>query len=235
MAHTQLLLDIYQAMLTQLGPSGWWPGETPFEIAVGAILTQNTTWKNVEKAIANLKSSQALSPHRMHELLESPPKAASPHFHNALAECIRPAGYYNVKAKRLAALLNWLAPHGDDAFGELKKQGVTELRPSLLAVKGVGPETADSILLYALNKPTFVVDAYTHRIFHRHAIIPEDILYEELRALFMDSLEPEVPFFNEYHALLVRTGKEWCHKRTPDCASCPLRHFLENSVGSMEH
>lgn len=230
MARERLLLDMYQAMLSRLGPSNWWPGDSPFEIAVGAILTQNTNWGNVEKAIANLKEHNALSPQGLRGLLDQPASVADSPFHSLLAELIRPAGYYNIKAKRLGAFLRWLQDTADDDMESLQHHDLYSLRESILSVKGVGPETADAILLYAANHPTFVVDAYTHRMLHRHAMVEEEISYEELRNIFMHSLDADVSLFNEYHALIVRVGKEWCHKKNPNCADCPLGPFLEGEV-----
>lgn len=210
------LTAMYDAMLDALGPSGWWPGETPFEIAVGAILTQNTNWKNVEKAIANLREAGALDARVMDAL---PP--------DRLAELVRPSGSFRVKAGRLKNLLALLRDECGYAVTALAGRELDELRPLLLSVKGVGPETADSILLYALDKPTFVVDAYTRRILGRHALIPEDIGYEELRAFYMDVLPEDAALYAEYHALIVRVGKHYCRKRVPLCAQCPLCPFLE--------
>jgi endonuclease III related protein len=209
------LPELYQRLWDQLGPQGWWPGETPFEVAVGAILTQNTNWNNVARAIAALKEEGLLSPDELHQLPES-----------ELARLIRPAGYYNVKARRLKNFLEFLAGDYGNSMTELAAGELADLRPALLSIKGVGPETADSILLYALNKPTFVVDAYTFRILHRHGLAPEPCAYEELRQLFMDHLPPGVDLYQEYHALLVRLGKEWCRPR-PRCADCPLAGWPE--------
>ncbi len=210
-----LLLDIYDTLFDALGPSGWWPGDTPFEVAVGAVLTQNTTWTNVERAIGNLKAADALDGPTLWALPEE-----------RLAELIRPAGYFRLKAKRLRAFLAFLKEECDFVVEGLAGRDLAELRGALLGVKGVGPETADSILLYALGRPTFVVDAYTRRVCSRHGLVPEDVGYEELRALFMDRLEPDPALFNEYHALLVRVAKDWCRKREGRCDVCPLRGFL---------
>lgn len=211
-----LLLSMYQAMLDQLEPSSWWPAETPFEMAVGAILTQNTNWKNVEKAIGNLKAANALSPAAM---------AALPA--DELAELIRPSGYFRMKAQRLKGLVAFIKEHADGELESLAGRGLDELRPLILSVKGVGPETADSILLYALGEPTFVVDAYTRRILSRHGLLPEDTHYEEVREFFMDVLDPDPALFNEYHALIVRVAKDYCLKKAPRCEGCPLKEFLD--------
>jgi endonuclease-3 related protein len=204
------LNDLYQRLFARFGPQGWWPGETPLETAVGAMLTQNTNWTNASKAIANLKEAGLLSLEGLRSL--------SP---DQLAEFIRPAGYYNLKARRLGALLDFLAQDlgGDPAA--LADLPLAEARRALLGVKGVGPETADSILLYAAGLPVFVVDAYTFRILGRHDLAPEGMTYDEMQACFMDHLPREAGLFNEYHALLVRLGKEFCKKGSPRCKECP--------------
>jgi len=216
MKRQQLLLAMHDAMLTALGPSGWWPGDTPFEVAVGAVLTQNTNWKNVEKAMTNLRAAGALEARAM--------DALSP---GRLAELVRPSGSFNVKAARLRSLLDLLRDEADYDITALAGRGLDALRPLLLSVRGIGPETADSILLYALGEPTFVVDAYTRRILGRHALIPEDAHYDEVREFFMDALPVEAALFNEYHALLVRVAKDFCRKAAPRCAGCPLEPFLD--------
>jgi endonuclease-3 related protein len=211
----RLLDELYQRLWKVLGPQGWWPGETPFEVAVGAILTQNTNWTNVARAIAVLKEQDVLEPQALHDLPEE-----------ELARLIRPAGYYNIKARRLKNFLDFLGNHYGNSMAVMAADNLESLRPALLTVKGIGPETADSILLYALSKPTFVVDAYTFRILSRHGLIPETYAYEELRQLFMEHLPAEVPLFQEYHALLVRLGKAWCRPR-PQCDACPIQGWPE--------
>ena len=210
----QYLETIYRTLLDTYGPQHWWPADTRLEIMVGAILTQNTNWANVEKAIANLKA---------HDLLDFDSLAR---LHTAeLAALIRPAGYYNIKAGRLACLLNHIQEHhnGDpDAF--LDQDG-DALRRELLGIKGIGPETADSIILYAAAKPVFVIDTYTHRVLSRHGLIGEEAGYYEMQQLFMDNLEEDVTLFKEYHALLVRVGKTCCKKSRPRCDHCPLVHL----------
>ena len=210
--HT-LLQELYQRLWETFGPQGWWPGDTPFEVAVGAILTQNTNWVNVSKAITALKDQDLLTPQALHDLPEE-----------ELARLIRPAGYYNVKARRLKNFLDFLANHYGNSMVRLAAGDLEDLRPALLSIKGVGPETADSILLYALAKPTFVVDAYTFRILSRHGLIDESYPYEELRQLFMAHLPARVDMYKEYHALLVRLGKEWCRPQ-PRCAGCPVEDW----------
>jgi endonuclease-3 related protein len=198
-------------MLEHFGPQNWWPGDTPFEIMVGAILTQNTNWQNVEKAIARLKAAGVLSLAAMSAL----PK-------EELAEYIRPAGYYNIKAGRLQNLFAMIEREWDNDLAYLLRQPAAVLREQLLSVNGVGPETADSMVLYAAEQPAFVVDAYTHRILSRHEIIPEEYDYFEIQELFMDNLDENVGLFNEYHALLVQVGKHFCKKSKPKCGACPL-------------
>jgi endonuclease-3 related protein len=204
------LTEIYELLYDAFGPQHWWPGETQFEIIAGAILTQNTNWANVEKAISNLKSADLLAHHKIHQLDTS-----------QLAELIRPAGYFNIKAKRLKNFLNWLFENYDGELSNLESIDTERLRAELLSIKGVGLETADSILLYAFDRPIFVVDAYTARIACRHGLIGSDADYEQLRELFESNLPQDVRLFNEYHALLVRIGKEFCRPKAR-CAKCPL-------------
>ncbi|HDQ41331.1 MAG TPA: endonuclease III domain-containing protein [Desulfonatronum sp.] len=211
---TELLLEMYQAMLDFLGPSGWWPAQSPFEMAVGAILTQNTNWQNVEKAIANLRDHDLLEPRRL--------DAVAP---EELERLIQPSGFYRQKARNLQAFLDFLREADAYDLAVLAGWETGILRNRLLAVRGIGPETADSILLYALGRPVFVVDAYTARICQRHGLLPEDAGYDELQALFAGRLPENAALYNEYHALLVRVGKGWCRKKAPECHSCPLREF----------
>lgn len=216
MGNTSTLLQMYEAMLGALGPSNWWPADSPFEVVVGAVLTQNTNWGNVDKALNNLKEADCLSPQAMYEL---PPKE--------LAEHIRPAGYYNVKANRLHNLLQFLKDEADFELDALKGYELYDIRSKVLSINGIGPETADAILLYALDYPTFVVDAYTLRMMNRHGLAYEDIDYHNLQALFMDALPEDVAMYKEYHALIVRTGKDWCKKKAGLCDTCPLIDFLD--------
>jgi len=205
------LVAIYDALYTYWGPQHWWPADSAFEVLVGAVLTQNTNWQNVKKAIDCLRDSGLLSLDALHSLPES-----------QLAAYIRPSGYYNLKARRLKNLLQMIA----DTYGgdlELLFQEETAVaRRQLLSVKGVGPETADSILLYGGEHPLFVVDAYTHRIFSRHQLLPEECDYQTMQDLFMDSLPPDAALFNEYHALIVMTAKRFCKKKEGLCDQCPL-------------
>lgn len=210
---TGTIREIYEALLVRFGPQNWWPAESPTEMMIGAILTQNTAWKNVERAIGNLRRQGLLDIRRLHE---TPIEA--------LAELIRPAGYYNIKARRLMNLVDFLCRQYDcdlDAFFALP---VHRLREELLSVSGVGKETADSIVLYAAHKPTFVVDAYTARILRRHFLIDETADYDQIKDLFESALPAEAPLFNEYHALIVMCGKEYCRPRAL-CERCPLNVF----------
>lgn len=207
------LMNMFDLMLDHFGPQHWWPGETAIEIMIGAVLTQNTNWTNVEKAIDNLKREGFLSVESIHTL-------STP----LLARCIRSAGYYNIKAARLKNLIGFIREryHGDIA--SLLEEDTDDLRKGLLSVSGVGPETADSILLYAANRPVFVIDAYTYRIMNRHGLAGEQVAYEDLQELFMDNLPGDEALFNEFHALIVRTGKQYC-RRSPLCNACPLEEW----------
>jgi endonuclease-3 related protein len=207
------LLEIFELLFRRYGPRHWWPAESPFEVCVGAILTQNTSWGNVEKAIANLKRANLLSPRALRDIPVE-----------RLAEVIRPAGFFNVKAKRLKGFIDWLFARYGGSLDELFAGEWRGVREELLGVPGIGPETGDAILLYAGGKPSFVVDAYTRRLFAGLGLIREDAGYEELRALFMENLPPDPHLFNEYHALIIEHGKEHCRKR-PRCAGCCL-HVL---------
>jgi len=205
------LAGIYERLRKEFGPMGWWPADTPFEVMVGAILTQNTAWTNVEKAIANLKRERALRPAAMASLGRG-----------RLARLIRPAGYYNIKAKRLGNFLRFFLRDSGGSVKRFLSRPAGTLREKLLGVNGIGPETADSIILYAAGKPVFVVDAYTKRIFSRHRIISPAAEYHEIQSLFMKNLPRRAKLFNEYHALIVKLGKEYCRKK-PLCRSCPLK------------
>jgi len=207
---SEQLTKIYQLLFERFGPQHWWPGESQFEIITGAILTQNTSWANVEKAIANLKSADLLTPEKLYQFDLS-----------QLAELIKPAGYFNIKAKRLKNFVNRLFDKYEGKLTNLESLDTDQLRGELLAVKGIGRETADSILLYALGRAVFVVDAYTARIAFRHGLIEPNADYEQLRELFQSNLPQDTQLFNEYHALLVKVGKEFC-KPKAQCPRCPL-------------
>jgi len=209
------LLRYYEAMSGALGPMRWWPAQTPFEVIVGAILTQSTAWGNVERAIANLRSAGMLTPAAM---LRVPlPR---------LAELVRPSGYFRQKAKKLKAFVRFLQAEYRGSLKRMFHTPTLELREKLLSVHGIGPETADSILLYAGNHPVFVVDAYTHRILGRHGITDGKPDYEKVRAFIESSIPRQPELFNEFHALIVNTGKNWCRKSAPRCEECPLRPLL---------
>lgn len=210
-ATNRKLHQVYRTMLGCYGPQHWWPGETPFEVMVGAVLTQSTNWRNVEKAIANLNGSGVLD---IRSLAELPL--------DRIAPLVRPSGYYNVKAKKLKALCHWLMEGFGGSLDNLFALEAVVLRQELLQVYGVGEETADSIILYAAAKPVFVIDAYTRRIMGRLKLGPADGSYGELQSYFMGNLRHESVFFNEFHALFVRHGKEVCRKTGPRCAECCL-------------
>jgi endonuclease-3 related protein len=207
------LREMFELLFAHFGPQHWWPGETALEIIVGAVLTQNTNWKNVEKAIRNLKQKDLLSLEKLHALSPS-----------ALAPEIRAAGFYNLKAKRLKGLVDFIMERCEGDLPGMLMENPSALREGLLSVKGIGRETADSILLYAAGAPVFVIDAYTHRILHRHGMAGEEATYEDLQALFTENLAEDPALFNEFHALIVMAGKEFCRKE-PRCAECPLGHW----------
>ena len=215
MKHKKLnsaLLKIYDLLYAEFGPRHWWPGDTKVEIIIGAILTQNTAWKNVEKAIRNLKKEKMLSVSRLSDISEK-----------KLAALIRPSGYYNVKADRIKIFLKFLNACYSGSIGRMFKTDLCQLREELLALKGVGQETADSILLYAGSKPVFVVDAYTKRVLLRHGFIGQKADYREIQSLFMDNLPEDTGLFNEFHALIVELGKSICKSKKPLCDICPIR------------
>ena len=206
------LLTIYNHLYAFFGPRGWWPANSPWEVMVGAILTQNVAWRNVEQAILNLKKANLLEFPEMYQAEEK-----------ELAELIVPTRYYNTKARKLKGLVNYLIDHYQGNLAEFLGQPMDKLRSELLQLWGLGPETVDSILLYAANQPIFVVDAYTRRIFHRLGIFPEKISYTEMQQFFMQNLPVRVSLFNEYHALIVALGHQICWNRSPKCKTCPLQ------------
>jgi len=215
---TEKLETIYGLLFKAFGPQHWWPGDTPFEMMVGAVLTQNTNWGNVEEALNNIKQFKPLEPHKLLKVSSA-----------RLAELIRPAGYFNVKTKRLRNFLKFFVEKYGGSVKKMKAMPLQTLREQLLSVNGIGRETADSMLLYALDKPIFVCDAYTYRILTRHNLCGEDADYDELQTLFMDNLPHDPKLFNEYHALLVRVGKEFC-KPKAKCNGCPL-----NILSRLDH
>ena len=203
------LLQVIRRLHRFYGPQGWWPGDSPFEVIIGAILTQSASWANVEKALGNLKEAGVLSAAALRSLpLER------------LAQLIYPSGYYNAKAAKIRAFVSYLALYGDD-LRPFFQQELAPLRRELLGIHGIGEETADSIILYAAGKPSFVIDAYTRRIFARLGLAPTQRSYRAFQALFNHHLPADTQLFNEYHALLVRHGKALCRKR-PLCLQCPL-------------
>ena len=213
--------ELYEILFAHFGPQHWWPGETAIEIVVGAVLTQNTNWTNVATAINNLQNAGVLSyPALLEMSMEE------------LAANIRPSGYYNIKAKRLKNLLLMIRDRYDGNLQNLLNEETQAARKNLLSVQGIGPETADSILLYAGQHPVFVVDAYTHRIFSRHGLIAEESDYHSIQEEFTSRLPMDAALYNEYHALLVRLGKVFCKKTKPLCGNCPLRGF--NGMGGIE-
>lgn len=203
--------EAFDRLYSHYGDQRWWPAETKFEILVGAVLTQNTNWSNVEKAIVNLRYADALDLEEMSAMDEV-----------LLAEYIRPSGYYNIKAKRLKNLLMMIRQRYDGSLALLAEDDWQSARENLLSVKGVGPETADAILLYVCEKPVFVVDSYTYRVFVRHNMLDEETDYQAIQDTFMDNLDHDVPLFNEYHALIVQVAKDYCKKTKPLCSGCPL-------------
>ncbi len=214
MGVSRRLETIYEALNAHFGDLHWWPGETPFEIIVGAILTQNTNWNNVATAIAALKGAGLLNPQKLYDAEDT-----------VVASLIRPSGYYNIKTKRLKAFLEFLHTRYAGDLQSMFDEEMWTLRHTLLDIKGIGAETADSILLYGGAKPVFVVDAYTRRILERHGLITPAWSYREVQALFMDHLPQDTSLYNQYHALLVQVGKEFC-KRKPLCGECPLNREL---------
>ncbi len=204
------LIHLYELLFERFGHRNWWPAESPFEVCVGAILTQNTSWKNVEKAINNLKEAECLDAYRLYE---TPVEE--------LATIIKTAGYFNVKSKRLKNFINHLVEHHEGSLDKMFEASVEDLRTELLSINGVGRETADSMILYAANKPIFVIDVYTRRALERHGMIVEKADYDEIRELFESNLSPDVDLFNDFHAQFVAVGSNFC-RRKPKCSGCPL-------------
>jgi endonuclease-3 related protein len=207
--------DIFRRLLDAFGPQHWWPGQSPFEVLIGAVLTQNTSWRNVERAIDNLRQADLLEPHALYRV----PAAE-------LEELIRPAGYFRVKTRRLRSLLEFLVERYGGSLDAMFRTDLPQLRQQLLGVHGIGPETADSILLYAGGLPTVVVDAYTHRVLARHGWIAFDADYQGIQDYLAGELPQDTAVYNEYHALMVRLGKDYCRKSNPKCGECPLADML---------
>jgi endonuclease-3 related protein len=217
------LTDIYNRLLATFGPQRWWPADSPFEVIIGAILTQNTNWQNVEKAITNLRAANAISVDQIDQLRPA-----------ELENLIRPSGFFRQKTERLQIFTRFLRAGYDGELEQLFSLEDDALRRLLLDLPGIGPETADSILLYAAGRPSFVVDAYTQRIFQRLGLVATTSGYEETRAMFMQNLPSDADLFNEYHALIVRLAKEHCRKNNPLCSDCPLASacdYAENTAG----
>lgn len=204
------LKQLFELMFEAFGPQGWWPGDSEFEFMVGAVLTQNTAWTNVEKALANLHARRLMSSEKINRMTEE-----------RLAGLIKPAGFHNIKAKRLKNLVALVAEYGHGDPPRLFKTPPKKLRELLLSINGVGPETADAIMLYAAKKPFFVIDAYTRRMLERHLITKGNETYHQLQAMFMDNLPRSVKLYNEYHALIINLGKNFCRPK-PKCSTCPL-------------
>lgn len=211
-----LLLRIHKILSRHFGPLHWWPGESPFEVIVGAILTQSTSWKNVEKAIGNLKDKSLLNSNAMRRVKMQ-----------KLARLIRPAGYFNVKARRIKGFVEFLFLKYGGRLSRMSKVKGSLLRQELMGVNGIGPETADSILLYAAKKPFFVIDAYTRRIFSRHHFFSEAAGYNQIQQFFTDRLPTRTALFNEYHAQLVEIGKRYCKRSQPVCSHCPMAFLFD--------
>lgn len=204
--------EAYDLLLAHFGPQHWWPADSPFEVMVGAVLTQNTSWDNVRKAIDELRANNLLS---FPALSSCAPEE--------IALCIRASGYYNLKAKRLKNLLELIVVEYGGDLDRFLADDLQQARERLLAVKGIGPETADSILLYACNHPVFVVDMYTHRVFSRHNLLPEECDYQTIQEIFVTNLPCDTQLYNEYHALVVRVAATYCKKTKPLCGQCPLQ------------
>jgi endonuclease-3 related protein len=208
------LRKYFDVLLAHYGPPKWWPAESPFEVMVGAILTQNTSWKNVEKAIHNLKVYELLDPRKIHDLDQ-----------DTLAMAIKPAGTYNLKAARLKGFVAWFLERFGGDLDRMKQASPDRLREELLEVKGIGPETADAILLYALEMPVFVVDAYTHRLLTRHNLALEEASYDDLKEVFERALPRDPKLYSDFHALIVSVGKDFCRPKAK-CDECPLKSHL---------
>ena len=213
MSTSERINTIYKKLYKRYGAQGWWPGDSGLELILGAILTQNTAWTNAAKAISNLKEENLIDVAKLASIDTQ-----------ALASLIRPSGYYNQKALKIKRMLSFIIDNYGGDLEKMYKEDTPELRKGLLSIKGIGPETADTILLYAANKPVFVIDAYTYRVLSRHGLVPEDTTYDEMQELFMDSLPEDSQMFNEYHALILKVAKEHCKKSATLCEGCPLEY-----------
>ncbi len=202
----------YRLLFDHFGSQQWWPADTQFEVIVGAVLTQNTNWKNVANALDNLRKAGLLEYSSLSSLTPE-----------QIAQYIRPSGYFNLKAKRLRNLFDMIEERYDGELQNFFADDKEAIRENLLKVKGIGPETADSILLYACSAPVFVIDTYTHRVFSRHNMVDEETDYQTMQETFMDYLPGDVQLFNEYHALIVRVAGTYCKKKEPLCRHCPLQ------------
>ncbi len=206
------MMQMYETLYEAYGPQHWWPGDTAFEVMIGAILTQNTNWRNVSRALENIKEKRLLEPKRLYKHRRMVPTL------------IKPSGFYRLKSRRLVAFLEYFIENYDGDINNMKGMRTAQLRKELLGIPGIGNETADSILLYAHKRPVFVVDAYTRRIFSRHGVFDYNLAYDEIRTLFESHLPRSAKLYNEYHALIVRCGKEFCKKHEPRCTDCPLHN-----------
>jgi endonuclease-3 related protein len=216
---TAVLKEYFNVLYDAYGPQHWWPGRSRFEVIVGAILTQSTSWTNVESAIRNLRAARLLTPRAINDAPL-----------DKLARLVRPSGYFRQKAKKLKAFVHFLAFNHSGSLARMFRTPTALLRNQLLSIHGIGPETADSILLYAGKHPVFVIDAYTRRILERHGIAASKHSYEDLRSLFESNLHRDPQLFNEFHALIVHTGKHFCRKSKALCDNCPLKPFLPASA-----
>ena len=214
------LMNIYNKLLSYFGAQHWWPAETRYEVVIGAVLTQNTSWKNVERALENLKKENLVDEKKILDVDIG-----------KLKELIKPAGFYNIKAERLKSITKYIVDNyrTTDDLAKTEKD-IKSLRNELLAIKGIGKETADSILLYALDKPIFVVDAYTRRIFSRFGIMNNNMDYDEIRLIFENNILLDLNIYKEYHALIVELGKNYCKKRNPLCNECPLHLWCKKII-----
>ena len=223
MMNTRVLMEIYHALLNHFGHRNWWPGDTRMEIMLGAILTQAVSWKNVERAIANIKERDLLDLAKLKTVDQE-----------ELAELIKPALYHRQKARKIKELINFIVTNYEGNLDSMFKEPLGTLRDQLLQVWGIGPETADSILLYAGGKRVFVVDAYTRRVFYRLGLVEEDITYAELQQLMETHLPPQIAIYNDYHAQIVALGANYCKKTKPICNKCPIAAWCAKLPGQQE-